>query len=162
MAQFDHVSQARCQLGSTHQTFSRSLTALDRTLNPHKVATTISILSDEPTKVDFITRKAWVPENDRSRIQGRRHRTIRARRLLNIPAVNVLQRVGLPAFTNTLRSFHVAHDILSFRHLPLVLGLRSSLELTGAFGGIANSGRRIELLLYRSSPTKGKAPHERH
>ena len=149
VAQFDHVSQAKRQVGSTIKPFLY-LTALDRTLNSYKVATTISILSDEPTKVDLITRKAWVPENYDREFRGDVTVRYALEHSLNIPAVNVLQRVGLPAFTNTLRSFHLAHDIPQVPALALGALDTSLLELTGAFGGLANSGRIIEPRLFVS------------
>jgi penicillin-binding protein 1B len=143
VAQFDHVSQAKRQVGSTIKPFLY-LTALDRTLNSYKVATVVSILSDEPTKVDLVTRKAWVPENFDHEFRGDVTVRYALEHSLNIPAVNILQRVGLPAFTNTLRSFHVAQEIPQVPALALGALDTSLLQLTGAFGGIANGGTVIK------------------
>jgi len=153
LTQFDHVSQAKRQLGSTIKPFLY-LTAFDRTLNSYKVATPISILSDEPTKVNLITRKSWVPENYDREFRGDVTVRYALEHSLNIPAVNVLQRVGLPAFSNTLRHFHVASDIPQVPALALGALDTSLLELTGGFGGLANGGSMIRPRLFVSVLTQ--------
>lgn len=154
--QFDHVGMARRQIGSTIKPFLY-LTALDASLNSYKVATPISILSDEPTGITLFDRSQWVPENYDHTFRGDVTLRYALEHSLNIPAVYVAQRVGIPALAQTLRLFEVSPEIPEFPALALGALDTTLLKLTAAYGALANGGRLVSPRLYSSvmSPEGG-------
>lgn len=137
--QFDHVSQAKRQIGSTIKPFLY-LTALDGSLNSYRVATPISILSDEPLQLQSAPQRTWEPENFDREFRGDVTLRYALERSLNIPAVQILTRVGVPAFKRTLLSFNLAEKIPEVPALALGALDTSLLDLTAAFGALANGG----------------------
>jgi penicillin-binding protein 1B len=138
-SQFDHVSQAKRQIGSTIKPFLY-LTALDGSLNSYRVATPISILSDEPLQIESAPQRTWEPENFDREFRGDVTLRYALERSLNIPAVQILTRVGIPAFKRTLQAFNLADKIPEVPALALGALDTSLLELTAAFGALANGG----------------------
>lgn len=155
--QFDHVGMARRQIGSTIKPFLY-LTALDASLNSYKVATPISILSDEPTGITLFDRSQWTPENYDHTFRGDVTLRYALERSLNIPAVYVAQRVGIPALAQTLHQFDVSPEIPQFPALALGALDTTLLRLTAAYGALANGGRLVSPRLYSSvmSPEGGE------
>jgi len=105
--QFDHAVQGKRQVGSTIKAFLY-LTALDSSLNDYKVATPISILSDEPMALKLVTKQTWVPENYDRKFRGDVTLRYAVENSLNVPAVYVAERVGIPALARTIERFHLA------------------------------------------------------
>ena len=147
--QFDHVTMARRQIGSTIKPFLY-LTALDGSLNSYRVATPISILSDEPTGITLFDRSQWKPKNYDRTFRGDVTLRYALERSLNIPAVYVAQRVGIPALANTLRQFAVSPEIPEFPALALGALDTTLLQLTSAYGALANGGRLVSPRLYNA------------
>ncbi len=137
--QFDHVAQAERQIGSTIKPFLY-LTALDGSLNSYRVATPISILTDEPVKIDLVSSKAWAPENYDHEFRGDVTLRYALERSLNIPAVQILTRVGIPSFVQTLERFRLGSHIPEVHSLALGALDTSLLNLTASFGALANGG----------------------
>lgn len=137
--QFNHVSQAKRQVGSTIKPFLY-LTALDPALNTYKTATPISILSDEPMRIDLVTKTTWTPENYDRTYRGDVTLRYALENSLNIPAVSVAQKVGIPALASTLEKFHVSQEIPSVPALALGAAETTLLDLTAAYGALANGG----------------------
>jgi 1A family penicillin-binding protein len=134
--QFDHVNQAKRQIGSTIKPFLY-LTALDPELNSYKVATPLSILGDEPTGITLIKQGTWKPQNYDKKYRGDVTLRYSLEKSLNLPAVYVAQRVGIPAVVRTLSKFRVAENISAVPALALGALDTSLLELTASFGGLA-------------------------
>jgi penicillin-binding protein 1B len=147
--QFDHVMMARRQIGSTIKPFLY-LTALDGSLNSYRVATPISILSDEPTGITLFDHSQWKPKNYDRTFRGDVTLRYALERSLNIPAVYVAQRVGIPALANTLRQFAVSPEIPEFPALALGALDTTLLQLTSAYGALANGGRLVSPRLYNA------------
>ncbi len=137
--QFDHVAQAKRQIGSTVKAFLY-LTALDKSLNSYKVATPISILEDNPMKVNLVTQQTWEPENFDKEFRGDVTLRYALENSLNLPAVYTAQKFGIKALAKTLTSFKLAENILPVPSLALGALDTSLLNLTSAYSGIANGG----------------------
>ncbi len=82
--QFDHVEQARRQIGSTVKPFVY-LTALDKELNRYKPAAPDSILSDRPIEVELPNKTTWKPENIDKQFRGRVTLRYALEKSLNVP-----------------------------------------------------------------------------
>jgi 1A family penicillin-binding protein len=147
--QFDHVSQAHRQIGSTIKPFLY-LTALDGSLNDYKVATPVSILSDEPTRITLFNRTGWTPENYDRKYRGDVTLRYALEKSLNVPAVYVAQRVGIPALVRTAQLFNLAEEIPQVPALALGALDTTLLRLTAAYGALANGGVYVAPRLFRS------------
>lgn len=148
--QFDHVEQARRQIGSTIKPFLY-LTALDKSLNNYKVATPLSILSDEPTGITLFQNTTWQPENFDHKFRGDVTLRYALEHSLNIPAVYVAQRVGIPTLAQTLKAFRVSDDVPIVPALALGALETNLLKLTAAYGALANGGLYIAPRAYTTA-----------
>jgi 1A family penicillin-binding protein len=150
-SQFNRVSQANRQAGSTVKPFLY-LTALDGSLNSYKVATTISILEDKPMEFRLKGQKAWNPENYDHDYRGDVTVRYALENSLNMPALYIAERVGLPALKRTVQQFGLSSQ--DFSAVPsLALGALDTnlLRLTSAYGALANGGIYVEPRLYSSA-----------
>lgn len=145
--QYDHVSQALRQVGSTIKPFLY-LTALDQNLNRYRVARTTSILSDQPIKIEAASQKTWEPENYDKKFRGDVTVRYALENSLNLPAVYIIQRVGPPAVAATLKLFRVAEIVPAVHSLALGALDTSLLKLTAAYGALANGGIYVSPRLY--------------
>ncbi|MCO6432450.1 MAG: PBP1A family penicillin-binding protein [Deltaproteobacteria bacterium] len=145
--QFNHVSQAERQIGSTIKPFLY-LTALDGRLNQYKAATVTSILSDKPTTVDLEHSKDWTPDNFDHRYRGDVTLRYALENSLNIPAVYVAQKVGIKSVVSTVESFNIASQVLPVPSVALGAVDTNLLRLTAAYAALANGGRYVAPRLY--------------
>jgi penicillin-binding protein 1B len=152
--QFNHVSQAVRQIGSTIKPFLY-LTALDSGLNSYKVATPISVLSDRPVQVSLVTKDTWEPENYDRDYHGDVTLRYALEHSLNLPAVYVSQRVTTAALARTARAFRLADDIQSVPALALGAADTTLLKLTSAYGALANGGVYVAPRLFTSAIDNG-------
>jgi penicillin-binding protein 1B len=146
--QFDHVSQARRQIGSTIKPFLY-LTAMDPSLNTYKVATPISILGDEPTDITILNQANWQPKNYDHKYHGDVTLRYALERSLNIPAVYVAQRVGIHNVKITLDRFKVAPSVQEVPALALGALDTSLLDLTASFAGLSQLGSYTRPRLFK-------------
>jgi 1A family penicillin-binding protein len=154
--QFDHIAMGKRQIGSTIKPFLY-LTALDGSLNDYKVASPVSILSDEPTRITIFGNKGWTPQNYDHKYRGDVTLRYALEKSLNVPAVYVAQRVGIPALVRTLSLFHLAEEI---PHVPaLALGALDTtlLRLTAAYSALSNGGVFIKPKLYKTALEQNKS-----
>lgn len=140
--QFDHVSQAKRQIGSTIKPFLY-LTALDGTLNKYKVATPISILSDRPMTIQLVTRDSWEPENYDREYHGDVTLRYALENSLNLPAVYTAQKFGFETLARTVHRFHISESVLAVPSLALGAADTTLLDLSAAYGALANGGLYI-------------------
>lgn len=145
--QFNHVSQAVRQIGSTIKPFLY-LTALDADLNSYKVATPISVLSDRPMRIDVRAQPTWEPENYAREFHGDVTLRYALEHSLNLPAVHVGQRVTPAALARTARLFRLGDRIDAVPALALGAADTSLLRLTAAYGALANGGVFVEPRVY--------------
>lgn len=148
--QFDHVYQAYRQVGSTIKPFLY-LTALDNTLNDYKVATPLSILSDEPMQFKLVTKQIWIPENYDKQFRGDVTLRYALENSLNMPALYVAERVGIPALARTVQAFNLADKVPKVPALGLGALDTSLLRLTAAYAALANGGRYVTPRLFTSA-----------
>ncbi len=147
--QFDHVYQAKRQVGSTIKPFVY-LTALDPLLNSYKVATPISLISDKPLTIDVTSQPTWEPQNYSKEFYGDVTLRYAFENSLNIPAVYVGQKVGPEAMATTIQSFGVAKEVLAVPSLALGAIDTTLLNLTNAYAALANGGYYAEPLVFSS------------
>ena len=148
--QFNHVSQAVRQIGSTIKPFLY-LTALDSGLNSYKVATPMSVLSDRPVQVNLVTKSTWEPENYDRDYHGDVTLRYALEHSLNLPAVYVSQRVTTAALARTARLFRLADQIHSVPALALGAADTTLLKLTAAYGALANGGIYVAPRLFTTA-----------
>lgn len=148
--QFNHVHQARRQIGSTIKPFLY-LTALDPSLNTYKAATPTSILSDEPMQLQVNVNTTWEPENFDREYRGDVTLRYALENSLNMPAIYVAQRVGFTTLADTLRSFRLAPQVQAVPALALGALDTTLLDLTAAYAALANGGIYVEPRLFLSA-----------
>ncbi len=149
-SQFNRVVQANRQVGSTIKPFLY-LTALDGSRNSYKVATAASILEDKP--IEFHTRgqKAWNPENFDHEFRGDVTVRYALEHSLNMPALYIAERVGIPAIKNTVSAFKLAPQVQALPSLALGALDTNLLRLTAAYGALANGGVYLRPRAYVSA-----------
>lgn len=151
--QFNHVDQAVRQIGSTIKPFLY-LTALDGSLNSYKVATTTSVLSDEPVRITQINQRAWQPENYDHTYKGDVTLRYALETSLNLPAVYTAQRVGLANFARTVANFNIADNVQALPALALGAADTTLLRLTAAYAALANGGIYVAPRLFLTAENK--------
>jgi penicillin-binding protein 1B len=150
-SQFNRVTQATRQAGSTIKPFLY-LTALDGSLNSYKVATTISVVEDKPMEFRIKGQKAWNPENYDHDYRGDVTVRYALENSLNMPALYIAERVGLPALKRTVQLFGLSSQ--EFSAVPsLALGALDTnlLRLTSAYAALANGGIYVQPRLYSAA-----------
>jgi penicillin-binding protein 1B len=149
-SQFNRAVQAHRQPGSLIKPFVY-LAALEAAHEGHAGAfTPASLLADEP--VTFESEKGqWAPLNYDRQFRG--HVTLRQalEQSLNVPAVRVAHAVGTRPVAQLLHRLGVNSPISE--DLSMVLGSSSVslLEITSAFGGIANGGVAVRSTAVRTA-----------
>lgn len=146
-SQFDRVSQASRQIGSTIKPFVY-LTALDGSLNSYKVATASSIIEDEPITFNLSNHSTWSPENYDHNYRGDVTLRYALEKSLNLPALYIAQRVGIPAIRRLASSVQLADTIQPLPSLALGALDTNLLRLTSAYGALANGGIHVNPRLY--------------
>jgi penicillin-binding protein 1B len=140
--QFDHVAQAKRQIGSTIKPFLY-LTALDANLNEYKAATPISILPDSPLAIKTVANQKWVPENYDHKYRGDVTLRYALEKSLNIPAAYLSTRVELRKLVDTLTKFRIAPKIPAVPSLALGSLESTLLDVTTSYAALANGGSYV-------------------
>lgn len=149
-SQFDRVNQGTRQIGSTVKPLLY-LTALDGTLNSYKVATATSILEDKPMEISLRKQATWIPENYDHDFRGDVTLRYALENSLNMPAIYVAQRVGIPALAKTLEKFGLGKGLPKVPSLALGAVDATLLQVTSAYGALANSGVYTHPRLFTSA-----------
>lgn len=146
-SQFNRVSQAQRQIGSTIKPFLY-LTALDGSLNSYKTATAASIVEDKPIEVRAKGQRAWNPENYDHEFRGDVTLRYALEHSLNMPALYISERVGVPAIARTASQFRLSSSVQGLPSLALGALDTNLLRLTAAYAAIANGGVFISPRMY--------------
>lgn len=149
-SQFNRVNLAVRQIGSTVKPFVY-LTALDSSLNSYKTATAVSILEDQPMEIQNGRQPVWSPENYDHEYRGDVTLRYALENSLNMPALYIAERIGLPALKRTLSAFKIAPSVQEVPSIALGALDSTLLRLTAAYGALANSGVYIQPRLYQSA-----------
>ncbi len=142
--QFDRISSAKRQPGSAFKPFVY-LTALDRSLNSYRVARTTSILADEPLSLNIPGSGIWEPQNYDKEYRGEVTLRYALTHSLNVPTINLAQKVGVEAIAHTAALFGFGKDLPAVPSLALGAGEVTPLELARAYAAIANGGMLLNL-----------------
>ncbi len=137
-SQFNRAVQARRQAGSLFKPFVY-LAAFEAGSRNGSPLTSASLIADEPLSLPA-GHAEWTPQNHDRRFRG--PVTVRAalEQSLNVPAIRVAQAVGVQPIIRVARQLGI-HSPLE-PNLSLALGTSevSLLEMTTAFGALAQNG----------------------
>ncbi len=136
MSQFDRVTQANRQPGSSFKPFVY-LTALEDGISPSQR------FLDAPFVVDQGAAGKWRPGNYELDFSGPVPLHVALEKSLNLVTVRVADRVGMEAVARTAAAFHIVDNLP--RLLPAALGAVETTVLreAGAYAGIAAGGREV-------------------
>jgi len=148
--QYDHIAQAKRQIGSTIKPFLY-LTALDSQLNTYRPATPLTIVPDEPLRFEIANQPTWEPENFDHKFRGDVTVRYALEHSLNMPAAYIATRVGLKALVATVTNFKVGENVQAVPSLALGAVETTLLRLTAAYGAIANGGIYVTPRLFVSA-----------
>ena len=137
--QFDRISMARRQPGSTFKPFVY-LTALDKTLNSYKEARVTSILEDVPVTIENPGAEPWTPVNYDKTYRGEVTVREALTSSLNIPTVNLAQKVGIESIKHTAALFGFGDSLPAVPSIALGAGEVTPLELARAYASLAEGG----------------------
>ncbi len=156
-SQFNRAVQAHRQAGSLLKPFVY-LAAFEASREQGRPThTPATLLLDEPITYESGS-GPWTPQNYDREFHGQ----VSLRRALefsyNVPAVRVAHQIGLPALRTTLRGFGL--EGVAAENLSMALGSSSVslLDITSAYGGLANGGVLTRpLALYKLIGESGDA-----
>jgi penicillin-binding protein 1B len=147
-SQFNRAVQARRQAGSLFKPFIY-LAAFEQSLfDKHGAITAATLIEDSP--LTFPNGQAgrdgpsvWSPQNYDRQFHG--EVTVRSalERSLNIPAIRIAQQVGVGRIARTLRDVGITDPLQEDLSLALGSAEVSLLEMTSAFGALANGGLAV-------------------
>ena len=137
--QFCRVSMAKRQPGSAFKPFVY-LTALDGNLNSYRAATVSNVLVDEPVTIHIPGVGDWQPKNYDEKYRGEVTLREALTYSLNVPTVELAQKVGIDAVANTAKLFGFGDNLPRVPSLALGAGEVSPLEMARAYLGLANGG----------------------
>lgn len=150
-SQFNRAVQARRQPGSLFKPFVY-LAALEAAREGQAGhVTAASLLADEPVTFDSET-GPWSPQNYDKQFHG--HVTLRSalEQSLNVPAVRVAQAVGTKPIVQLLHRLGVTSAIGDdLSSVALGSSSVSLLEITAAYGAVANGGIAVKPTAVRST-----------
>jgi penicillin-binding protein 1C len=139
--------QALRQPGSTLKPFLYELALERRVIRPN------TILADVPTRYAIPGAKLYTPSDYSETFQGPVRVRVALANSLNVPAVRVLEKVGVPAFLERLHQLGFTHLNQSpdYYGLGLTLGGGevSLWELAQAYRAIAQGGKLVPLKVAR-------------
>ncbi|MGI0489168.1 penicillin-binding protein 1C [Pantanalinema rosaneae CENA516] len=150
--------QALRQPGSTLKPFLYELALENQTIRPN------TVLADVPTRYAIPGARLYTPADYSETFQGPVRVRVALANSLNIPAVRILEKVGVPAFLERLHQLGFVHLTRSPDHYGLGLTLGSGevnlWELAQAYVTIARSGAAIPLntKILDSSPSSLSSP----
>ncbi len=138
-SQFNRVVQARRQPGSAFKPFVYTA-ALNRGLSPTNLLEDAPVAYDIPQNGHFVQ---WRPENFDRKFRGPVTVQYAFEESLNVPTVRLLEAVGVDAVTELAQRMGIRTELR--RELGLALGVSelTLLDLTAAYGVLANRGVRI-------------------
>ena len=138
-SQFNRAVQARRQPGSAFKPFIYAA-ALDRGLTPATLLDDFPISYSIPQNGQFVD---WSPENYDHQFRGQVTLRRALEESINVPTVRLFESVGVEPVVSLAHEMGIASDLR--RELGLALGVSevNLLELTSAYGVLANGGVRV-------------------
>lgn len=138
-SQFNRAAQAHRSAGSLFKPFVY-LAAFEAARDQGSTGLTpATLLADEPVTLESGT-GPWVPQNYDRQYRGQVTVRTALEQSLNVPAVRVAHRIGIASLIKVLRGFGIATPLADNLSLALGSSSVSLLDITSAYGGLANSG----------------------
>lgn len=139
---FNRALRARRQPGSAFKPFVYAA-AMDLDTSPYDLIEDSRVRLEDPFGPD------WQPNNHTGRFQGQTTLVNALAQSLNIPAVKLALRAGLPQVVAIARSCGIQSPLREVPSLALGTSEVTPMELASAYGVFANLGRRAEPRLIR-------------
>ncbi|MBI4280361.1 MAG: penicillin-binding protein 1A, partial [Armatimonadetes bacterium] len=136
-SQFNRAWQARRQPGSAFKPFIY-ITALARGIPPTRV------LEDELLEYRLPDGKMWKPNNYDQKFRGPVTMRTAVEQSINIPAVRMLMEIGPARAIETAKKMGIQSEMQPVLALALGAADLTPLEITSAYGVLANRGVRAE------------------
>ena len=153
-SQFNRAAQAHRQAGSLFKPFVY-LAAFEAARSDGSTGVTpATMLADEPVSFESGS-GPWSPQNYDRQFRG--PVTVRAalEQSLNVPAVRTAHRLGIGSINRLLRGFGIQGALPDNLSIALGSASVSLLEITSAYGGLANGGVVVST---RNRPQRGLTP----
>lgn len=162
VSQYDHVHFAVRQAGSAFKpivyaaAFEHSVTHNAASFTP------TTTLRDDPLTIT-VGGKPWTPRNAHGSFLGDVTVRVALEESLNIPAVRLLERIGIESVLEMAKSLGIARDLPRVPSLAMGSGELLPIELATAYTAFAGSGVRVTLhLVRRVVDSKGRERYRRH
>ncbi len=141
-SKFNRATQAKRQPGSSFKPFVYTA-AIEQGLMPY------TMLQDAPTTFKVWVNKwnpdgTWTPQNFDGKFQGAVTMRTALEKSLNIPAVKLLEIVGIPNAISVAQKMGITSRLEPSLSLALGASEVTLLEMTSAYGVLANQGIRVE------------------
>ncbi|MFH0777372.1 MAG: PBP1A family penicillin-binding protein [Candidatus Eisenbacteria bacterium] len=137
---YNRAVQAKRQPGSAFKPFIY-VAAIDNNFNPS------DMILDEPVSFVGVDGRPWVPRNYDRNYRGPMTLRYALQHSINIPAIKLLRNVGPTTVASYARRMGLRAKIENDLTIALGTSEVSLLELTSAFGVLANEGIRAEPLM---------------
>ncbi|MFA5104531.1 MAG: penicillin-binding protein 1A [Candidatus Margulisiibacteriota bacterium] len=143
-SEFNRAAQSKRSPGSSFKPFIYTA-AMEKRMSPG------DILSDAPITFDVFPTQdhpdgKWRPKNFDRKFRGNVTLQYALENSLNIPAIKLLQKVGIDNAVNMARRMGITSDLSQTLSLALGTSDVSLLEMVSAFGVLATGGEKSETL----------------
>ncbi len=143
-SEFNRAVQAKRSPGSSFKPFIYC-TAMEQRISPGE------IIKDSPITFDVFPSKdhpngKWSPKNFDRKFRGNVTLKYALENSLNIPAIKLLQRVGVENVINMARRMGIVSDLSPTLSLALGTSDVSLLEMVSAFQTFANEGKKADII----------------
>jgi penicillin-binding protein 1A len=138
-SQFNRVTQARRQPGSTFKPFVYAA-AFERGFTPATLVDDFPVSFSIPRNGGYTE---WSPENLDRKFRGPVTMRQALEESINVPTIRVLEAVGVDPVIRLARRMGIASDLRPEYGLALGVSEVSALELTSAFAVLGNQGVRV-------------------
>lgn len=135
-SQFNRATQARRQPGSSIKPFIY-LAALEQGYTP------ATLVLDAPFVIDIPNQGKWKPANYSGKIYGPSPMRLGLVKSRNLMTVRLAQHIGMGKVVETVRRFGIGDKMQPHLAMALGAGEVSLLDMTTAYGMLANGGKAI-------------------
>ncbi|MFA6170754.1 MAG: penicillin-binding protein 1A [Candidatus Margulisiibacteriota bacterium] len=141
-SKFNRATQAKRQPGSSFKPFVY-LAAIEQGIMPN------AVILDAPTTFKVWVNKwnpkgTWDPKNFDGKYNGAVTMRYALEKSLNIPSIKLLEMVGIPNAVNVAQKMGITSNLEPALSLALGASEVTVLEMTSAYGVLANNGVRVE------------------
>lgn len=142
-SQFNRAAQAHRQAGSLFKPFVYLAAFEAARTDGSRGITPATMLADEPVSFESGT-GPWSPQNYDRQFRGQVTVREALEQSLNVPAVRTAHRLGIGSVNALLRNFGIQGALPENLSIALGTASVSLLEITAAYGGLANAGVMVK------------------